>query len=62
MASNMGNFNAALKAKTTSTYLNALHEKYFTRFPQPNEALQKLEHKVSYPESLLNVCWAGYSK
>ena len=56
MASKLDDFNAAMQTKTTTTYLHILHEEYFTRFPQPNEALQKLELKVSYPEPLLNVC------
>ena len=39
-------FEAAQEAKTTSLFFQELHEEYFKKFPQPDEALQGLERKV----------------
>ena len=39
-------FQAAQEAKTTAVFFKDLHEEYFKKFPQTDEALQGLERKV----------------
>lgn len=47
---NLSGYTAAQERNGTTEFIGGLHERYFAKFPEPDEELMALERKVSEPQ------------